>query len=155
MTKKKDSSVEEKLQKNEYVKHKKPKFIRQESWRYKRVNDNWRRPRGIDSKMRKKIKGWPSSPNIGYCSPKKTRGLHPSGFVEINVHNIDDLNDVNPELHAIRISQKVGGRKRAEIMVLAKERGIHILNPRTIAEPEDLRDSIESEEKENLSNGEA
>ena len=52
---------------------KKPRFRRQESWRYKRVTDRWRKPHGIDSKMRKKIKGWPTSPTTGYRSPKRTR----------------------------------------------------------------------------------
>jgi len=34
------------------LKNKKPKFRRQESWRYKRVSEIWRKPDGIDSKMR-------------------------------------------------------------------------------------------------------
>ena len=81
--------------------HKKPKFRRQESWRYKRVTDKWRRPHGIDSKMRKKIKGWPASPTTGYRSPKKIRGIHPSGSVETRVVTIDDLIGIDPELQAI------------------------------------------------------
>jgi len=72
-------------------KAKKPEFIRQESWRYKRVDESWRRPRGLDSKMRLKRKGWPASPNIGYRSPKELRGLHPSGYREILVRNLSDL----------------------------------------------------------------
>src|SRR5438034_580225 len=35
------------------MKESKPEFGRQESWRYKRVKENWRRPRGVTSKMRK------------------------------------------------------------------------------------------------------
>ena len=71
-------------------KSKKPDFNRQESWRYKRVKSSWRRPRGRDSKMRKKKGGWPKLVNVGYCSPKKVRGFHPSGFEEVifcNDHN--------------------------------------------------------------------
>jgi len=74
--------------------HKKPRFRRQESWRYKRVGDRWRKPHGIDSKMRKKVKGWPVSPTTGYRSPKKTRGLHPSGFVETRVQSVADLGGI-------------------------------------------------------------
>jgi large subunit ribosomal protein L32e len=136
---------------------KKPKFRRQESWRYTRVGDSWRKPRGIDSKMRKKVKGWPVSPTTGYRSPKNKRGLHPSGFVETRVYSVEDLGEINPELQAIRIARTVGGRKRVEILALAEERGIHVLNPRASREPEVFEESDESEEMketESLSDGE-
>ena len=64
-------ATERQLPKKTHSVHKKPKFRRQESWRYKRVTDRWRKPHGIDSKMRKKIKGWPASPTTGYRSPKE------------------------------------------------------------------------------------
>ena len=137
-----------------YTKHKKPKFRRQESWRYKRVPDKWRRPHGVDSKMRKKVKGWPASPTTGYRSPKKTRGLHPSGFVETRVQSVDDLSGIDPELQAIRIARTVGGRKRIDILALAAEKGIHVLNPGTTREPEDFTDTTEPEKTKNLSKGE-
>ncbi|HEY7507804.1 MAG TPA: eL32 family ribosomal protein, partial [Nitrososphaera sp.] len=35
------------------VSSKRPKFIRQESWRYDRLAENWRKPKGKDNKMRK------------------------------------------------------------------------------------------------------
>jgi len=155
MTKEEQETIAEKqFPKNEYSKHKKPKFRRQESWRYKRVGDVWRKPHGIDSKMRKKVKGWPASPTTGYRSPKKTRGLHPSGFVETRVQSVEDLGGIDPELQAIRIARTVGGRKRVEIIALAEEKGIHVLNPRTIREPEEFKESAETEETESLSDGE-
>jgi len=108
---------------------KKPKFRRQESWRYKRLKESWRRPRGMDSKMRKGVKGWPKTPNIGYRSPKDARNIHPSGFKEILVHNIDELDGVDPNSEAVRIAHTVGYRKRIEIINLAREMGIYVLNP--------------------------
>ena len=113
-------------------KRKKPKFERQESWRYKRIKENWRRPRGIDSKMRKKVKGWPPSPNKGYRSPREIRNLHPSGLREVRVMNVRDLDKVEPESDAVRIGHRVGDRKRIEIINRAREMGIHILNPKEI-----------------------
>jgi large subunit ribosomal protein L32e len=152
MTSEEHQTTTEKQSSNKcYTKHKKPKFRRQESWRYKRVPDHWRKPHGVDSKMRKKIKGWPVSPTTGYRSPKKTRGLHPSGFVETLVRSIEDLGGIDPELQAIRISRRVGNRKRVEILTLAEERGIHVLNPKTPREPEEF---IEDEEPESQSDGE-
>ncbi len=152
-----DTISDNQFTKRESSRHKKPKFRRQESWRYKRVGDTWRKPRGIDSKMRKKIKGWPPSPGSGYRSPKKTRGIHPSGFVETRVQSLEDLEGINPELQAIRIAGTVGGRKRVKILALAERKRIHVLNPRTTRETEELQESMdleEIEETESLSEGE-
>jgi large subunit ribosomal protein L32e len=149
-----EASTEMQLPKKGNNGRKKPKFRRQESWRYKRVTDRWRRPHGIDSKMRKKVKGWPASPTTGYRSPKNTRGLHPSGFVETRVQSVADLGGIDPELQAIRIARTVGGRKRVEIMALAEEKGIHVLNPRLTQEAAEFKESAETEETEKLSKGE-
>jgi len=119
----------------EKEKKKKPKFVRQESWRYKRIKENWRRPRGIDSKMRLKVKGWPASPNVGYRGPRKARGLHPSAYREVIVFNVDDLSEVDPEREAIRIAACVGSKKRVEIIREARERRIHVLNAGEFKEP--------------------
>lgn len=139
---------EKPLKKREYIKHKKPSFKRQESWRYKRLKENWRRPRGIDSKMRKKVKGWPPSPGVGYRRPKKTRGLHPSGYEEILAHTLDDVEKINPETQAMRIAHTVGARRRIEISAKAKELGIHILNPKEVKEFEKAEEEELEKEKE-------
>jgi large subunit ribosomal protein L32e len=129
-------------------KSKKPNFKRQESWRYKRVKENWRKPRGIDSKMRKQVKGWPLSPKAGYRSPKKIRGLHPSGYVEVRVQTLEDLYGLDSETQAIRIARTVGGKKRVEILALADERGIHVFNPRIAKELEEFEEEEVEEEDE-------
>ena len=109
-------------------KKREPDFIRQESWRYVRIKENWRRPRGIDSKIRLKKKGYPKMPDIGYRSPKLIRGLHPSGFREVLVYNPSQLDNINPDREAIRIAHSVGKKKRMEIIKKAEELGIKILN---------------------------
>ncbi len=113
----------------EIAKARKPKFRRHESWRYKRLKENWRRPRGLDNKMRRKAKGWPASVNVGYGGPRRARALHPSGYQEVLVHSPDDVVSADPKTQAIRIAHTVGMRKRIQIASLARERGIHILNP--------------------------
>ncbi len=133
------------------MKDKKPDFKRQESWRYKRVKKSWRKSRGIDSKMRKKVKGWPRSPEVGYRSPKETRGLHPSGYEEVVVRNVDDVRKVDPKTQAIRIAHQVGARKRVEISAMADELKIRVLNPRKAVELEEEIEEVEElgeEEKE-------
>jgi large subunit ribosomal protein L32e len=116
-------------------KSKKPDFARQESWRYGRVKSSWRRPRGIDSKMRKKKGGWPKSVEVGYRSPKKVRGLHSSGFEEVLVYTPKDLEKVNSG-QAVRIGHSLGLRKRLMIVDRAKELKLRILNPRGVGENE-------------------
>ena len=100
------------------------------------MTEEWRRPKGLDNKIRRKVKGWPSSPNSGYRGPKISRGLHPSAFKEVRVFNVDNLSKVDPNLEAIRIAHTVGARKRIEIVSRAKEMGIHILNPKEFKELE-------------------
>ncbi|ASJ00116.1 50S ribosomal protein L32e [Thermococcus gorgonarius] len=114
------------------LKRKKPKFLRQEWWRYPKFKNDpkWRRPKGIDSKMRLKKKGKPRSPSIGWSSPKAVRGLHPSGYEEVLVHNVKELEAIDPTRQAARIAGTVGARKREIIIAKARELGIKVLNAR-------------------------
>jgi large subunit ribosomal protein L32e len=106
-----------------------PRFVRDESWRYVRVKENWRRSRGIDSKMRKKLRGKPKMPSIGYRTPKIIRGLHPSGYEEVLVYSPKELEGISPDRQAVRIAHTVGKRKRITIIEKARELGITVLNP--------------------------
>ncbi len=105
-------------------------FHRQEWFRYKRLGDRWRRPRGRHSKMRLNRKYRPPKVRIGHRNPKDIRGLHPSGFEEILIHNTYELEKINPKTQAARIAGAVGEKKRAKIEEKANEKGIRILNRR-------------------------
>ncbi len=105
-----------------------PDFVRQETWRYKRVKPNWRKPRGIDSKMRKQKKGWPKIVKIGYRGPKVARYLHPSGYYDKLIHNINGLNLLDPKKDAARIAANIGKKKRKEIIERAKSLKLKVLN---------------------------
>ena len=113
------------------LKARNPRFVRCESWRLVRVKENWRRPRGISSKMRLEVKGWPPRVKSGYGKPKAVRHLHPSGFKEVLVYRPEDLDKVDPETQAIRIAHTVGRKKRLAIMERARELQIRVLNPST------------------------
>jgi large subunit ribosomal protein L32e len=110
------------------VKKKKPAFVRPESWRYVKLKESWRRPRGLDNKVRQKVKGWPPGVSVGYKGPKDARGLHPSGYREVLVHNVKEVSNVNPKSEAARIAHTVGKRKRAQIIAEAKKLNVFILN---------------------------
>lgn len=105
------------------------KFVRQESWRYARLKPNWRRPKGIDNKMRLSVKGAPPLVKVGYRKEKDKRNLHPSGKLERLVHNIKELEGLDPSTHAVRIASSVGKRKRMMIIQAAKQKGLKVLNP--------------------------
>lgn len=129
------------------IKSRKPDFVRPESWRYVRLKENWRRPKGIDNKVRKHVKGWPKSPRIGYRGPKTSRGLHPSGYAEATVWNVDELSEINPETTVVRIAHTVGMQKRREILVKARELNIRVLNAKVAKEAEKaIEETVEEEE---------
>ena len=106
-----------------------PEFVRQESWRYKRVHPEWRKPKGIDSKMRRQDKGWPALVKVGYRGPTGARGLHPSGHLEVLVHRVKDIEGLVPGRDVARIGGTVGAKKRGQILERANELGIRVLNP--------------------------
>jgi len=124
------ASTNEHLRIREQVRSNRPSFVRQESWRYKRVKPNWRKPRGKDSFMRLQKKGWPKLVKIGYGGPKAGRYLHPSGYYDILVHNVNGLSVLNPKNDAVRIAATVGKRKRKEIIEKAKGLRLKVLNAR-------------------------
>ena len=66
---------------------------------------------------------------MGYRQPKVLRGLHPSGLREVLVRNPRELEKVDPSREAARLSSTLGRRKREQILALAKEKGIKVLNP--------------------------
>lgn len=112
-----------------FAKRGRVKFRRCESWRYVRVKESWRAPRGIDSKMRLKLKGQPPLPSIGYRKPREIRGFHPSGYEMVLIHSVNDVKKVDPKRQAIMIAHTVGKQKRLTIFEEAKKMKILVLNP--------------------------
>lgn len=123
----------------------KPTFRRPESWRYKRLDTGWRRPKGIDSAIRKREGAQPKMPTIGYRSPAHLRHLHPSGLKEVLVHNLDELEGLHPNVHAVRIARQVGDRKRLTILERADDMGLHVLNPQLKSQLSEILDTTSEE----------
>lgn len=106
-----------------------PKFVRWLSTSLRRVKSSWRRPQGINSKVRAKLKGKLPMPTIGYGAPREMKYLHPSGFKEVLVHNVKDLGKIDVAKEAVKIASSVGGKKKNEILKKAEEIKIKVLNP--------------------------
>ncbi len=107
---------------------KKPNFRRQEWFRYVRVGESWRKPRGLHSKTRRNYRYRAPKVSKGYRGPKTVRGRHPSGFEDVLIHSPKDLEGLDPKKQAARIGHTVGTRKRIAIKEKADELGIRILN---------------------------
>ena len=116
------------LAKRAIINGRRPTFRRQEWFRYSKLGEAWRRPRGIHSKMRRHLKRRTHMVDIGYRGPAAVRGLHPSGFEEVMVYNVDGLTNVDPNVQAVRIGGTVGTKKRLDIQAKADELGIRGLN---------------------------
>jgi large subunit ribosomal protein L32e len=117
------------LKKRAEISGRRPEFLRQEWHRRKALqNVKWRKPQGDHSKMRQHYAYRRNVVSIGYGSPKGARYLHPSGFREVMVWNIRDLEKIKPETEAARVAHQVGTRKREAIQTKADELGIRVLN---------------------------
>lgn len=139
------------LKTRERINKKRPHFKRFESWRFVRIKDQWRKPRGIDNHMRTEESGWPKSVKVGYRGPAAVRGLHSSGMEEVMVWNTKDLEKVDPETQVARIGGSVGGKKREAIIEKAEELKLKILNPGIIEQEDDFEDLEDEDEEEKAS----
>ncbi|KAI8495570.1 PREDICTED: 60S ribosomal protein L32-like [Branchiostoma belcheri] len=119
------------LRKPKIVKKRVKKFIRHQSDRYDKLKQNWRKPKGIDNRVRRRFKGQYLMPNIGYGSAKKTRHLLPSGFKKFLVHNVTDLEVLlmQNRTFCAEIAHNVSSRKRKLIVERAQQLAIKVTNP--------------------------
>ncbi|KAL7591092.1 hypothetical protein Lser_V15G33280 [Lactuca serriola] len=94
------------------------------------VKENWRRPKGIDSRVRRKFKGVTLMPNIGYGSDKKTRHYLPNGFKKFVVHNAKELEVLmmHNRTYCAEIAHNVSTRKRKDIVEKAAQLDIVVTN---------------------------
>jgi large subunit ribosomal protein L32e len=126
-----DAETKDALGQRAEKKDRTPRFRRHEWWRYKKLGGkhaSWRVPRGIHSKTRRHFGYRPPLVSIGYRGPEAARGLHPSGFEEVLVHNEADVAKLNKTTQAARIGGTVGTRKAKLIVAEATKLGVRVLN---------------------------
>ncbi|GFR20319.1 60S ribosomal protein L32 [Trichonephila clavata] len=112
------------------VKKRVKKFTRHQSDRYGKIKLNWRKPKGIDNRVRRRFKGQRKMPKIGYGSCKKTKHLLPNGFRKVNVRNIKELECLmmcNRRFCA-EINHAVSSKKRKAIVERAQQLCIRVIN---------------------------
>jgi len=98
----------------------------------RQLSDSWRKPRGQHNKQREQKKAKGALPKPGYGSPIAVRGMHPSGFFEVLVSSIKELEGLDPKTQAVRISATVGDRKRVVLQDAAIAAGLKVFNARTV-----------------------
>lgn len=112
------------------VKKRIKKFKRPQSDRRICVKESWRRPKGIDSRVRRKFKGCALMPNIGYGSNKKTRHYLPNGFKKFVVYNVHDLDllMMHNRTYCAEIAHNVSSLKRKAIVERAAQLDVLVTN---------------------------
>jgi large subunit ribosomal protein L32e len=115
------------------LKSKKPTFLRQDGHKKIRLGNKWRKPKGLQNKMRLNKRGYRKSVSVGYKSPRLVKGFDKSGLEIINITKIDLLESVDPKTQGIVISGNIGQKKKIEIVKIAIKKSITILN---IKDPE-------------------
>merc|ERR1712224_942829 len=94
------------------------KFKRHQSDLHDRVSESWRRPKGIDSRVRRKFKGKVLMPNIGY------------GFKKFLIHNEKELELLlmYNRTYAAEIAHAVSRKTREAILERAKVLDVKVTN---------------------------
>lgn len=110
------------------LKSKKPVFTRQDAHKKKRLGEKWRKPRGIQSKMRLHLKGYRASTSKGYRSPVDVRGLSRSGLREVLVSSLSDLAGVDKVKDICVLSSTLGQKKKYTLVKEIVKLGLQVSN---------------------------
>lgn len=134
---------EQALKLRKALKSRKPNFIREDYQKRDCIPLPWRRPRGVHSKLRHRFAGHRALVNPGYGSPKEAYGLSPSGYEQILVHTISELQKLNSKTQGAILGSTIGLPRKIALLTKAKALGIRVLNVKDIdAELKIIQDSI-------------
>ncbi len=116
------------LEQRKDLKSKKPNFVRQDSHKKPKLGNKWRRPKGIQSKMRLHKRGYRRCISKGWKSPKEVRGLDRDGFMPVIVHTLNQLSNIDKETQSIIIASGVGQKNKVDLVKEALKLNLSITN---------------------------
>ncbi|XP_031546997.2 large ribosomal subunit protein eL32-like [Vicugna pacos] len=108
------------------VKKRTKKLIRHQSDRYVKIKRKWRKPRGIDHRVRRRFKGQILMPSIGYGTNKNTKHVLPSGFRKFL--ELEVLLMCNKS-YCAEIAHNVSSKNRKAIVERAAQLAPRVTNP--------------------------
>eukprot|EP01056_Protomagalhaensia_sp_Gyna25_P001571 Protomagalhaensia_sp_Gyna_25__1570@NODE_1808_length_1514_cov_786_788475_g394_i2_p2_GENE_NODE_1808_length_1514_cov_786_788475_g394_i2NODE_1808_length_1514_cov_786_788475_g394_i2_p2_ORF_typecomplete_len138_score20_86Ribosomal_L32e/PF01655_18/3_7e47_NODE_1808_length_1514_cov_786_788475_g394_i295508 len=105
-------------------------FMRHQSDRFARVKSAWRKPKGIDNRVRRRFKGTLRMPKVGYGTHKQTRHCLPNGMRKFVIRQVEDIEMLMMHNEAImgEVAAGVSSRKRKIIVERAEQLGIKLTN---------------------------
>lgn len=128
------------LNKKTVVKKRTKKFARHQADLFVRLqSSSWRKPKGIDGRVRRRFKGAIPMPSIGYGSDKQTRNMHPHGFKTVVVNNVSELEMLlmHNRTYAATVGKSVSSRVRRAIVERAEQLAIRVTNANARVRTED------------------
>ena len=115
------------------MKKKKPVFVRQQGEYVPSLKKKqWRAPKGMHSKLRRKRRGRMKHPSPSYSSPTAVKYMHPSGLIPILISNIEQLSQVQ-NYHGVIVSRLVGVKKRIALLKKCQELKLSVLNIKNVS----------------------
>lgn len=139
---------EDLIEKKKEIKKKKPNFRRVEAHRFKSLPDNWRKPKGHHSKVRRKERGHVRMPDSGMRTPVKLRHTDKEGRKIIRIKNVKDLQLLDEDSVGV-VAKNLGLRRKAIIAEEVKkmQKSMHFINFNPEQVLEEVKRKLESAKK--------
>lgn len=117
-------------------------FKRKDLHKKKRLNDSWRKPRGIQNKRRLKHKGHAKTVRPGFGTKDQERHTL-KGLQIIQISTLEQLKSADPKKHAIIIAG-VGAKKKLLLIAEAEKLKLTLVNLNV----KKYKETVEAKKKE-------
>jgi len=122
------SNVKRLLGVRKAIKSRKPLFRQQDFHKKSRLSAKWKRPTGLQSKMRHQFKGYARRVKQGWRSPSLIKDFHGKGFKIIMLNNLKDIEKIVLKDNEAILIGNVGMKKKLAIAKRAAELNLRLIN---------------------------
>ncbi len=105
----------------------KPDFKRTDAHKKLRLHSGWRKPKGLQNKMRLQFKGYRRIVKSGYQTPAQLKNKNSSGLEIVIVNNMAELEALDKKTQAALIGN-LGRKKKEQMIKKAQDSGITLVN---------------------------